>query len=90
MKQLLIIGLLLLSSCNPVQDRDPNYVTSKPKFEEDILVYVGDTEFIVHTRFIGLTNTWKYRLKKVDCRSDECYYTVAESEITKIKRSQIK
>jgi len=88
MKQLLLIGLVLLASCNPAQDRDPNYVAPKPKFEENTLVYVGDTEYIVYTSY-GVEDNRTYRLQKVDCRSEDCLYYVKESEITKQKRSEI-
>lgn len=89
MKQLLLIGLILLASCNPAQDKDPNYTAPKPKFEKNTLVYVGETEYIVSDAYVNMNNEQLYYLKKVDCRSDYCYYDVKESEITKRKRSEI-
>ena len=57
-----------------------------PKFKEGELVYVNDYAFIVWSE--RSENYRLYSLKIIDCKSDNCFYGVLESEITKTKNGE--
>ena len=84
MKKILLLGVVLISliSCKETPNTQPTQPEVKyvPKYKSGELVYVGKDAFIVnyYDHYDGL-----YRLKKIDCKSDNCYYYILEGEITK-------
>lgn len=84
MKKILLFGVVLISliSCKETSNSKPTQPEVKyvPKYGKGELVYVGKDAFIVvyYDHYNVL-----YELKKVDCKSDNCYYYILEGEITK-------
>ena len=58
-----------------------------PKFREGELVYIDNYAFIVWSE--RSKNFKLYSLKLIDCKSDNCFYGVLESEITKTKNGEV-
>lgn len=86
MNKLVLIALTLcLVSCygGPVEDQSakaPAAPEPEPTYKFGEMVYVGKDAFIVY----GFdSNDKTYKLKKIDCRTEDCIFWILETEIRK-------
>lgn len=56
---------------------------NRPKYKVGELVCVGNQLFIVNKNYESTYGDGMYDLKKIDCKSDDCFYMVQESQIHK-------
>lgn len=81
---LLLITSLSITSCFEETQQNQDVEIEKYKYDIGKLVYVGKEEYVVWSYYFG-----QYKLKKIDCRTDNCFYIFLESEIRVGERVEI-
>ena len=76
---LLVLFFLLFLMCTSCRDATTIEISvTSQKYPDGSLVCIDDYKFIVIGKH---RKDFKYKLKKIDCKSEYCMYTVTEDQI---------